>query len=285
MNEQLDTNRIKQSQRELWNASAAGWMRSWKRIEEFGQPVSDRLVALALLKPGDLVLDVATGIGEPALTAARRILPGGLVIGTDQSRAMLDMGVKRAKQAGLTNVEFREADGEGLDVFPDQHFDAVLCRWGLMFMPNLVVALSGFRRVLKKERRFATSVWGPPLACPMITAADEEVRRIAKLPPPPPGTPHPCNLGDHQKVARALSEAGFREISHEHLDAVIAFESAEDFIETRSGLSATFREMMGKLPPGTQAELKQAIAEAIERYRDSDGQIRLHNQAVCWSAN
>jgi SAM-dependent methyltransferase len=283
MSEQLDTNRIKQAQRELWNASAAGWMRSWKRVEQFGQPVSDRLVALAQLKPGDLVLDVASGIGEPALTAARRILPGGRVIGTDQSSGMLDMGVKRAKAAGLTNVEFREVDGEGLD-FPDQHFDAVLCRWGLMFMPNLLAALTGVRRVLKKQQRFSTSVWGPPAACPLITAADEEVRRIAKLPPPPPGTPHPCNLGDPQKLARALSEAGFREVDHEELDAVIAFKSAEDFIETRLSLSATFQEMMGKLEEAVQVEIKQAITKAIERYRDRDGEIRLHNQAVCWCA-
>jgi SAM-dependent methyltransferase len=284
MSQELDTNRIKQGQRELWNASAAGWMRSWKRVEEFGQPVSDKLVALALLKPGDLVLDVATGIGEPALTAARKILPGGCVIGTDQSPAMLDMGAQRAREAGLTNVEFREADGERLD-FPDQHFDAVLCRWGLMFMPNLAAALSGFRRVLKKQRRFATSVWGSAPACPMITAADEEVRRIAKLPPPPPGTPHPCNLADHQKLARAFRESGFREVSYEHIDAVIAFKSAEDFIETRSSLSATFREMMGKLPEPTQAEVKRAIADTVESYRDTDGQIRMHNQAVCWSAH
>lgn len=283
MSQQLDTNRIKQGQRELWNASAPGWMRSWKRVEEFGQPVSDRLLTLARLKPGDLVLDVATGIGEPALSAARRILPGGRVIGTDQSSGMLEMAVKRAKETGLTNVEFREVDGEGLD-FPDQHFDAVLCRWGLMFMPNLQAVLTGVRRVLKKQQRFATSVWGPPAACPLITAADEEVRKIAQLPPPPPGTPHPCNLGDSQKLARALTEAGFREVSHEQLDAVIAFKSAEDFIATRLGLSATFREMMSKLKEAAQEEVKQAIAGVLEQYRDRDGQIRLHNQAVCWCA-
>jgi SAM-dependent methyltransferase len=283
MNETIDTDRIKQAQRQLWDASAQGWMQTWKRVEEFGQPVSNKLVALAALKPGDFVLDVATGIGEPALTAARRIEPGGRVVGTDQSPGMLEMAAKRAREMGFMSVEFRESDGEALD-FPDSHFDAVLCRWGLMFMPNLVTALTGIRRVLKPSGCFATSVWGPAPACPLITAADEEVRRITQAPPPPPGTPHPCNLADCDKLEQAFRQSGFRDVSHEPIDAVIAFKSADDFIETRAGLSALFREMMGKLPQSTQAEIKRAIAVAVAKYRDADGQIRLHNQAICWSA-
>jgi len=283
MNETLDTDRIKQAQRQLWDASAQGWMQTWKRVEEFGQPVSNKLVALAALKPGDLVLDVATGIGEPALTAARRIQPGGRVVGTDQSPAMLEMAKQRAREMGLVGVEFRESDGEALD-FPAQHFDAVLCRWGLMFMPNLVTALTGIRRVLKPGGQFATSVWGPGPACPLITAADEEVRRITGAPPPPPGTPHPCNLADSGKLEQAFRQAGFRQVNHEPVDAVIAFKSADDFIETRAGLSAMFREMMGKLSQPIEAEIKRAIADVVAKYRDPDGQIRMHNEAICWSA-
>jgi tRNA A58 N-methylase Trm61 len=71
------------------NVAASGWARWWEVWERAAQPVSDRLVELAGITAGHSVLDLATGLGEPAITAARRVGPRGRIIATDCSPDML----------------------------------------------------------------------------------------------------------------------------------------------------------------------------------------------------
>ena len=82
--------------------------------EPFEQPVNDRLIELAEIETGHTVVDVATGIGDPALSVARRVGPTGRVIATDQSTAMLAVAASRARDAGLTNIEFRQLDANAV---------------------------------------------------------------------------------------------------------------------------------------------------------------------------
>lgn len=68
---------------------AEGWQKWWKTFEQHAQTVNERLVELAEIKQGDKVLDIATGIGEPAITAARKVGINGHVLATDISPQML----------------------------------------------------------------------------------------------------------------------------------------------------------------------------------------------------
>ena len=97
----------------MWDNAAAGWQNWWETIERGAQKVSNKLVELAEIKPGDKVLDIATGIGEPAVTAARSVKPNGKVVAIDISPQMLAIAKTRAKSLGLDDIiEFRENDGE-----------------------------------------------------------------------------------------------------------------------------------------------------------------------------
>jgi len=99
---------FKAQQRQMWNNAAAGWQTWWETIERGAQKVSDKIVQLAEIKPGDRVLDIATGIGEPAVTAAKKVLPNGNVIAIDISPQMLAIARTRAKPLGLDSImEFR----------------------------------------------------------------------------------------------------------------------------------------------------------------------------------
>src|SRR5579872_2154402 len=100
-------------------------------LERAAQHVSDRLVELARLGPGARVIDIASGAGDPALTAARKVGPTGMVIATDQSPAMLELARQRAAALGLRNMKFFVTGAEELKV-EEGGFDAALCRWGLM---------------------------------------------------------------------------------------------------------------------------------------------------------
>src|SRR5690348_11603459 len=125
----IDTARVKNEQKRDWDTAAAGWKKWWPVLERASQPVSNRLVELARLGAGARVLDIATGSGEPAITAARHVIPGGRVVAVDQSPAMLQIARERADALGVSNIEFREGDGEVLAI-PETNFDAILCRWG-----------------------------------------------------------------------------------------------------------------------------------------------------------
>src|SRR5688572_4380140 len=160
----------------MWDNAAASWQAWWETFERGAQKVSDKLVELAEIKPGDRVLDIATGIGEPAVTAAKRVKPNGKVIATDISPQMIAIAKSRAKSLGLDDVmEFRESDGEKLD-FPKSTFDAVLSRWGLMFLPNLPIALTTIRQLLTPGGRLSAAVWSTPSKVPMLDLAFSTVR-------------------------------------------------------------------------------------------------------------
>ena len=120
---------FKAEQREQWSTVAPGWRRRWAAIERGAQPLSDRMMELAHVSPGQRILDVATGIGEPAMTAARQVGPSGSVVAIDQAPQMVALARERLQEAGIGNVEFVEGDAEAVSL-PQSAFDAVVCRWG-----------------------------------------------------------------------------------------------------------------------------------------------------------
>jgi hypothetical protein len=85
------------------------------------------MLDLAGLRPGQRILDVAAGAGEPAVSAAERAGPSGYVLATDISEGIVELARQVARERGLDQAETRAMDGEELDL-PDAFFDAVLCR-------------------------------------------------------------------------------------------------------------------------------------------------------------
>jgi ubiquinone/menaquinone biosynthesis C-methylase UbiE len=134
----LDPKQYKEAERNRWDSVANNWQKWWKPIESGAEKVSKRLIELAEIRSGSKVLDIATGVGEPAITVANVVgSNGGHVLATDISPHMLSIAKQRAISLGLQNViEFKEGDIETIDL-PSSAFDAVLCRWGLMLLPDL----------------------------------------------------------------------------------------------------------------------------------------------------
>lgn len=109
----FDPERYKAGERQTWDAVAAGWNRWWTTFEPGAQILSDHLIELAAISPGPGVLDVATGIGEPAFTASRRVRPTGSVVAIDQAPQMLAIAAERATMlAGQPVQKQLEVHGE-----------------------------------------------------------------------------------------------------------------------------------------------------------------------------
>lgn len=267
----------KARQLESWDDASAGWRNWWELIERPSQEVSDRLLELANVRPGHRVLDVATGIGEPAVTAARKVGAEGYVVATDMSPGMLKIARERASSLGLNNLEFLETDTESLDV-PDGSFDAALCRWGLMFLPDLGVALARLRAALVPDGRFATSVWTTNTA--MFSASMGVMQSMLQLQPPPPGTPTLFALAEPDVLEEALRSAGFSEIQTERRTVMFEWPSADVYVQFTHEVNSLLRAELAPLTDERRSEVLQAIAQAAQQYADQEGTVRMPNETL-----
>ena len=279
----MDDAEFKAEQRRNWSAAAAGWDKWWDTIERAAQPVSDRLVALADVRPGQAVLDVATGIGEPALTAARKVGPTGRVIGIDLAPRMLARARRRGLALGLANVEFHQADAETLD-FPEASFDAGLCRWGLMFLPELTATLRRLRRLIRDGGRFAAAAWGPPEKVPMIGLATAVLAERLPSDEPADSRLGPFRFAAPGALKHALDDAGFADVACERFAITFEFASPEAYTRFRKDVSPlTAAALARQWPAERVAAAWRAVTEAARTHAGADGRVRMANQVVCAS--
>jgi ubiquinone/menaquinone biosynthesis C-methylase UbiE len=238
--------------------------------------VSKRLVELAGIEPGDRVLDVAAGYGEPSLTAARVVGPEGKVVATDISAGMLAFGRERATAAGVENIEFVESDASSLD-YPAESFDAALSRWGIIFEPEGDAVAAKVRSFLAPGKRMAISSWGPPERSPMIAVPMATALQHLNVPPPPPGTPGPLSRPTHEAIAGLLQGGGFTDVEVEELTADFEWESPEEFARYTREIVAPITALVEQHPPDVQTQTWAKIAEAGRQHADADGRIRMSN--------
>jgi SAM-dependent methyltransferase len=236
------------------------------------------LVQRAGIGPGDQVLDVAAGYGEPGLTAARAVTPGGQVVCTDISAEMLAVGRERAASAGLDNLQFLEGDAEEL-AFNEASFDAVLSRQGLQFLPDAAGVLARLGSFLKPGGRLAAAVWGPPQAV-QFAAPVPLIRAELQLPPPPAGIPGPFALADASQLAGLVEAAGFTEVETGTVTAIYQPDSAELATRWLRDVAPPISALVDAQPPEIQERVWAKVTEAWAPFTIADGRVRLENQAV-----
>jgi len=142
----------------------------WAR---FGQRTIDRLG----LRPGEQVLDVCSGSGASAIPAAEKVGPNGSVIGVDLSERLLGLARAKAASRGLRNIEFRTADMLELP-FAEGRFDAVVCVFGVFFVPDMAAAVRSLWHVVRPGGRLAITTWGPRFFEPANSAFWNSVREV-----------------------------------------------------------------------------------------------------------
>jgi ubiquinone/menaquinone biosynthesis C-methylase UbiE len=275
----FDPIRLQAEQKDVWNAAAENWADTRALSASAEQAVSSRLIALAHVAPGQRVLDIATGAGDPALAVAQVVGPTGSVVGIDQAPQMLASARERATAAGLTNTTFIEGNAQTLDL-PAQSFDAVVSRWGLMFFIPLVPALESFRRVLRPDGYLAAAVWGPAQQVPIISASIGAVFNQLGIPLPPPDAPGPFNLADSARLAQSLADAGFHNVQTEPLTMSVTFPSAEVFARFQRASNQMITQVIAQQPAEQQQALWQTVAQVGARMADPDGSITLHNLCI-----
>ena len=209
------------------------------------------------------------GRGDRGHVASRPHRPGragptGHVLATDISPAILGYAKAAAAQAGLTNVEVRELDGERHDLLPAGSFDAAISRVGLIYFPDQQRALTGIRQALRPGGRFAAVVSSTPEKNAFFALPVGIIRRRAQLPPPLPGQPGPFSLGGEGVLARTLEQAGFREVVVRKVDSPVCLPTAAECVRFERESFGALHQMMANLDDsereGTWEEIEQTLA-------------------------
>jgi ubiquinone/menaquinone biosynthesis C-methylase UbiE len=213
----MDARVQRRVQRYGWDKAAPLYERYWARQLECGQ---DRVLALADLRSGARVLDVACGTGLVTFRAAAMVGPMGRVVGTDISQAMVDAVRDAAAARGLTQVSAERRDAEALDL-GGETFDVALCAFGLMYVPDPIRALTCIRGVLRPEGHAVVSVWGARSECGWAEVFPIVERRVAS-----DVCPLFFQLGAGDALRYAFDAAGFGGVEVERMATTLSYDSA-----------------------------------------------------------
>ncbi|MGH9924356.1 MAG: class I SAM-dependent methyltransferase [Nitrososphaeraceae archaeon] len=277
----LDSKQYKEEERQNWDSVANNWQKWRKVIERGAEKVSRRLIELAEIKPSSRVLDIATGIGEPAITAANLVGSNGHILATDISPQMLSVAKQRAISLGLQNViEFKEGDIETIDL-ASSTFDAVLCRFGLMFLPDLKAGLYNIYQSLVEGGNFAAAVWASPDQDTLIATIMSTVMKETNSEPPPPGTPGPFSLSDEDSLKNFFMMSGFKDTNIERMNVSFDFDSPDEFTTFTSETAGPLQKMLANQTNEKKNKILKAVTEAAKNYvNNNTGKVRFENEAI-----
>lgn len=262
-----DYTELKQKQRATW---ALG---EYDRIADGLTVSTDQTLRVARVRPGEHVLDLATGTGITAIGARER---GARVTGVDLTPELLGVARGKAADAGFSDIDFREGDAEALP-FADASFDVVISTCGHMFAPDQPRVAAELARVTRPGGRVVFLAWTPD------GGLGGWFRITNKHFPPPPGVASPFNWGDADKVRALLGDA-FRDIVFTHGDCPQFGASPDDIwqlFSTRYG--PTVRAVSNLQGEALQA-FRSEMLTYLDGYRAADGKVRWGREYLITSA-
>jgi SAM-dependent methyltransferase len=267
----FDADAFKAAARVQWDSCAGGWNYQSAKIARWLREPTDAMLAMAGIKQGDRVLDVAAGSGDQTLDILRRVGPRGHVLATDLSAEILKLAEQNVVRAGYTNAAFQVGDGEALN-FDAADFDAVVSRLGLMFFPNPEVGLRQMQRALKRSGRACVMVFGAPEGNACVRIAMATAFKHAALPPRDPFSPGGLlSLGKPGRLDTLFKEAGFSRISTTKVSAPFILPSVDDYLAFLRASAGPILQILGRLDQAARAAAWDDIRERLNVFANADG--------------
>jgi len=252
-----------------WNSfGRANASQKWRRQSAaMGNDMTRAIVAAAQVRSGMRVLDIACGTGEPAISLAAVLVDDGDVVGVDISPAPLKIAEERAIQRGLSNVTFQQADAHELP-FPNNSFDCITSRLGIMFFSDLPRALSEMHRVLKPLGRAILLVWGPMDQPYFQTTIGAILRMLPEASVPESGRKM-FALGNKGVLTQVLRQAGFSEVKEELVTVPWTWMGTpKEVWEYFQDVAVPFASFIQSIPADRREEIDAEVLKAISQYYD-----------------
>jgi ubiquinone/menaquinone biosynthesis C-methylase UbiE len=261
---------IRKATRAMWGAVAPGWEQNADFVDDRGRGLTASMIDPLELKAGDRILELACGPGGAGIEAAGLVAPNGEVVLSDVAPEMTAIAAQRAEARGLNNVATRQLDLERIDE-PDESYDAVLCREGLMLVPEPARAAAEIRRVLRHGGRATVSVWGTREQNPWLGAMLDAVGAQLGGTFPPPGVPGPLSLGEPGGLLGALSEGGFEDVEVSEVDVPWTGSSFDEWWQRTTALAGPVAKLLEAQPPDAVEAIRSHAREALSEYETGDG--------------
>lgn len=275
---ELQNQQIREQQKQTWDTFAPGWKKWDDFVMKMIRPAGVEIIQQLNLKETDLVLDVATGTGEPGLSIAS-IVKKGKVTGSDLSPLMLAVARENALKKGIKNYETVESDVTSMP-FADATFDAISCRFGFMFFPDMLMAAKEMVRVLKPGGRIATTVWGPPVTNFWVTSFMGPIMKNMQLPQPPAGSPGMFRCANTDEMITLFKQAGLKNIMLKEINGQVEAESFDFLWTYMNDVAAPVVAALSKADDAMRIKIKQEIAEGIKQKYPGEGALQLNYQAL-----
>lgn len=277
---QAQLEEIREQQKQSWNKFSPGW-KKWDEITmDFLHPMGVEIIAAVKPVGNDKILDIAAGTGEPGLTIAE-MLQGGSVTITDLSEDMLVIAKENAEKRGISNIETIACDVCEMP-FADNSFDAISCRFGFMFFPDMELAAKEMARVLKPGGRIATSVWDAPERNFWVTAIMGTINRNMELPPPPPGAPGMFRCAKPGLMTGIFENAGFKNIKATPVASKLNSGTVETYWNMMTEIGAPIVAALSKADEAMKLKIKDEVfAQVKEKY---PGHVAIDCGAIVISA-
>lgn len=263
---------IRDQQKETWNKFSGGWKKWNDFTMNFLKPMGDAIIKSLEIKSNDVVLDIASGTGEPAFSIAA-IARNGEVYATDLADQMLDVAREYADANDINNIEFKVADISDLP-FKDNFFDKVSCRMGFMFFPDMQLAANEMFRVCKSGGKVATSVWAAAENNEWVTEIMKALSKNIEMPQPPPGAPGMFRCAKPGLIKNFFENAGFKNVTEENVSGEVEYDSADEYWQMMNEVAAP---VVGALTKADDATRKKVKHELSQNCRDKiiDGRLIL----------
>jgi SAM-dependent methyltransferase len=230
-------------------------------------------------RPGHRILELAAGPGETGFLALARVLPGGTLLSTDLSPEMVDAAERRAAALGLTGVTFAVEDAAALSV-ADDSVDGILCRFGLMLVPEMERVAGEIARVLQPAGRAVLAVWSRPQLNPWMTAAGQASVALGFAEPPDPDAPGPFRLSDPDRLRAVISSGGLAVERIEEMPVAWAAESLDEWWEAACDMSPTLAVLLADLSADEAAVLRDRAEALLQEYVAADGSVAVPGLAL-----
>jgi ubiquinone/menaquinone biosynthesis C-methylase UbiE len=272
---------IREQQKQSWNKFSGGWKKWDDMTMDFLQPAGQAIIAA--IEPGgtDKILDIAAGTGEPGLTIAG-MLQGGKVIITDLSPDMMNIAKEKAEKQGIRNIETIACDVCELP-FGDNSFDAISCRFGFMFFPDMQLAANEMARVLKSGGRIATSVWNVPDKNFWVTAMMGTIQKNVELPPPVPGAPGMFRCAQPGLIKGIFEKAGLKNVTEKEVATKYKVGTPDTYWSMMTEVGAPIVAALSKADEATVQKIKTQVFDLLHQ-KFGDENIGIDGSAIVISA-
>ena len=275
MNQQLK-DQVDQ-QKKSWDKYSKGWKKWDAILTKSINPVSEKMIESLHVNGNEKVLDVASGTGEPGITLSK-LLKQGSINAIDLSEKMVAIANERAHELGCNNYKSEVAESSEIP-FDDSHFDDILCRFGVMFFPDLKSSLQEFARVLKPGGTLVLAVWASPDKNPFVSVMSMPIVEKLSLPRPLPDAPGIFRFAKPGLLKEIVTDAGFKEVSELTVSGEIVYDSPEHYWELMSDVAGPVMEALKNAPAEVVDDVKKTVLNKVAG-NESNGKFPLKWEAI-----